>query len=170
MTTSIAAPVQMSLSDSMTAAALAANLADQTGEFFPAEPPTLEATGLLATDVEPLILKLLLNNGSTFGRKVAEQIRLPFGIVAEQLRILKAQYIIRLSNDGAVGDFEYELTEEGERKAHWHAERCTFCGAAPVPMDAYIASVERQSIRKLKPQSGLLHTHALYVIGAPSRP
>ena len=152
MTTSIAAPVQMSLSDSMTAAALAANLADQPGEFFPGEPPTLEATGLLATDVEPLILKLLLNNGSTFGRKVAEQIRLPFGIVAEQLRILKAQYIIRLSNDGAVGDFEYELTEEGERKAHWHAERCTFCGAAPVPMDAYIASVERQSIRKLKPR------------------
>jgi hypothetical protein len=26
------------------------------------------------------------------------------------------------------------------------------------------------SIRKLKPQSGLLHTHALNVIGAPSRP
>jgi len=26
------------------------------------------------------------------------------------------------------------------------------------------------SIRKLNPQSGLLHTHALYVMGAPSRP
>lgn len=26
------------------------------------------------------------------------------------------------------------------------------------------------SIRMLNPQSGLLHTHALYVMGAPSRP
>src|SRR5688572_10417384 len=146
MSTSVAAPVQLSLSDSMSAAALATSIVAKQGEFFPVEPHTLEETGLLATDVEPLILKLLLNNGSTFGRRIADQIRLPFGIVAEQLRILKAQYIIRLSNEGAIGDFEYELTDEGERKAHWHAERCTFCGAAPVPVDTYIASVEQQSI------------------------
>ena len=69
MTASLAAPVQLSLSDSMTAAALAASVIAKSDEFFPAEPQTLEQTGLLATDVEPLILKLLLNNGSTFGRK-----------------------------------------------------------------------------------------------------
>ena len=151
MTPSLAAPIQLSQSESMTAASLAASIPATPGEFFPVEPATLEEAGLLATDVEPLILKLLLNSGSTFGRKIADQIRLPFGVVAEQLRLLKAQYIIRLSNEGAVGDFEYELTEEGERKARWHSERCTFCGAAPVTLDAYIASVERQSIRTQKP-------------------
>ena len=152
MTTSVAAPVQLSLSDSLTAAALAAAIPGKPGEFFPTEPATLEEAGLLATDIEPLILKLLLNNGSTFGRRIAEQIRLPFAIVAEQLRVLKSQYMLRLSNEGAVGDFEYELTDDGQRKAHWYAERCTFCGAAPVPLGAYVASVEHQSIRKLKPQ------------------
>ena len=56
------------------------------------------------------------------------------------------------SNQAAMGDFEYELTEEGQKRAHWHAERCTYCGAAPVPLEDYIASVEQQSIRKARPK------------------
>jgi predicted ATPase with chaperone activity len=118
-------------------------------DFVPPEPATLEQTGLLPTDVEALVLKLLLTSGPTVGRRIAEQIRLPFGIVAEQLRALKAQLLVNL-NKGGMGDFEYELTQDGHQRAHWHAERCTYCGAAPVPLDAYIASVQQQSIRKVK--------------------
>jgi hypothetical protein len=137
-------------------------------EFLPREPLTLEETGLLPADVEGLVLKLLLNSGGTFGRRIAEQLRLPFGIVAEQLRSLKGQLLVRLSNQGAVGDFEYELTDDGQRKAHWHAERCTYCGAAPVPLADYIASVEQQSIRKLRPK--LAHVCAAFsdLLIAPS--
>ncbi|HMC11011.1 MAG TPA: AAA family ATPase [Pirellulaceae bacterium] len=118
--------------------------------FLPTEPATLEETGLLPNDVEPLVLKLLLTSGPTVGRKIAEQVRLPFGLMAEQLRSLRAQLLLTISNEGAMGDFEYDLTDDGRKRAHWHAERCTYCGAAPVPLDAYIASVEAQSLRKLK--------------------
>ncbi len=118
--------------------------------FLPAEPATLEATGLLPNDVESLVLKLLLTSGATVGRKIAEQIRLPFGLLGDLLRSLRSQMLLAISNQGAMGDFEYDLTEEGRERAQWYVERCTYCGAAPVPLEEYIASVEKQSLKKVK--------------------
>jgi predicted ATPase with chaperone activity len=110
----------------------------------------LEATGLSTIELESLVLKLLLTSGPTVGRKIAEQIRLPFGLLVEQLRVLRSQQMLAISNQGAMGDFEYDLTEEGRERARWHAERCTYCGAAPVPLEEYIASVGKQSLRAVK--------------------
>src|SRR5207245_139855 len=95
------------------------------GSFFPAEPATFEETGLLPTDVEPLVLKLLLTSGPTVGRKIAEQVRLPFGLMNDLLRSLRAQLLLTITNQGAMGDFEYDLTDDGRKRANWHAERCT---------------------------------------------
>ena len=146
-------------------AALAANMLATGGEapltlqaastfadrpFVPKEPGSLEETGLLPNGIESLVLKLLLTSGPTVGRKIAEQIRLPFGIVSEQLRSLRAQLLLTISNHGAMGDFEYDLTEDGRQRAHWHSDRCTYCGAAPVPLDAYISSIAEQSLRRQK--------------------
>ena len=58
---------------------LAALLADDG--FRPEEPKTLEDTQLSPTLIESIILKLYLNIGSLSGRKTAEHICLPFGIV-----------------------------------------------------------------------------------------
>jgi len=132
------------------AAGAQARLLPPRGAFFPTEPTTLEETGLLPNDAEPLILKLLLTSGPTTGRKIAEQIRLPFGLMTELLRSLRAQLLLTVSDQAAMGDFEYDLTEDGRERARWHSERCTYCGSAPVPIQAYLASVEAQSIRKLK--------------------
>src|SRR5262245_17642454 len=118
--------------------------------FVPKEPGSLEETGLLPNDLESLVLKLLLTSGPTVGRKIAEQIRLPFGIMNEQLRSLRAQLLLTISNNGAMGDLEYDLTEDGRQRAHWHSDRCTYCGAAPVPLDAYISSIAEQSLRGQK--------------------
>jgi predicted ATPase with chaperone activity len=122
------------------------------GDFVPPEPATLDETGLAQPDIEALVLKLLLASGPTVGRRIAEQLRLPFGLVADQLRSFKAQMLLNYSNQATMGDFEYALTDEGQQRAQWHAGRCTYCGAAPVPLADYIASVERQSIRKLRPK------------------
>ncbi|HEX5103344.1 MAG TPA: AAA family ATPase, partial [Pirellulaceae bacterium] len=121
-------------------------------EFVPAEPSTLDQAGLTPIDIESLVLKLLHISGPTVGRRIAEQVRLPFGLVAEQLRSLKAQLLVNYSNQAAMGDFEYELTEEGGKRAQWHLGRCTYCGAAPVPLEDYIASIRRQSIRNMRPK------------------
>lgn len=119
--------------------------------FLPAEPNTIEETGLTLPEIEALVLKQLLTAGSTVGRRIADQIKLPFGILQEALRSLKGQMLLNYKGQATVGDFEYDLTDEGEKRARFHLERCTYCGAAPVPLKDYIASIERQSVRKSKP-------------------
>ena len=93
----------------------------------------MEAAGLSPTDVEALILKQLLIGGTATGRKIAEQIKLPFGIMQDLLRGLKQQLLVTYKAQASLGDFEHELTEEGEKRARWYVDRCTYCGAAPVP-------------------------------------
>ena len=120
--------------------------------FMPNEPNTLEETGLSATDVESLVLKQLMHTGPAVGRKIADQLKLPFGLLNEILRGLKAQFMLNYKGQATMGDFEYDLTDEGEKKGRWYASRCTYCGAAPVPLRDYIAAVEKQSIKKARPK------------------
>ena len=120
--------------------------------FIPAEPTTLEGTGLTTTEIESLVLKQLVNSGSAMGRRIAEQVKLPFGLLSEVLRGLKSQLLLNYKSQGTMGDFVYELTDEGEQKARWYASRCTYCGSAPVPLREYVAAVEKQSIKKARPK------------------
>ena len=122
--------------------------------WLPREPRSLVETGLSDTDLESLVLKLLLTSGPAVGRRIAEQIRLPFGLIAEVLRGLKAQLLVNYKNQATMGDFEYDLSEDGQRKARWFVERCTYCGSAPVPFEDYVTSVEQQSIRRVRPKLG----------------
>src|SRR5262245_10391330 len=59
--------------------------------FRPAEPTTLEDTGLSETLVESLICKRLAVCGSASGREVAKDICLPFTLVAEILATLRSR-------------------------------------------------------------------------------
>jgi hypothetical protein len=120
--------------------------------FVPREPQTLEEVGATVADIEALILKQLLVCGLATGRKIADQIKLPFGITQEVLRGLKHQLMVNYKSQAPMGDFEHELTLEGEAKARWHVERCTYCGAVPVSLKEYVAAVEKQSIRKARPK------------------
>ncbi len=130
-------------------------------EFYPQEPTTLEEAGLMATDIEALILKQLLVSGATTGRKVAEQIKLPFGVMQDLLRGLKQQLLVNYKSQASMGDFEHELTDEGEKRARWYADACTYCGSAPVPLRDYVESVEKQSVKRVRPSlSELCHAFA----------
>jgi predicted ATPase with chaperone activity len=134
--------------------------------WFPPEPRTLQEAGLDASCVEGLALKMLSSSGQAPGRKIADQLRLPFGLVAEVLRGLKNQLLVGYKRQAAMGDYDYELTEEGQKKARWETEQCTYCGAAPVPLSAYVASVEQQSVRRARPK--LSHViHALSELTLP---
>ena len=120
--------------------------------FFPKEPATMAEAGLSPTDVEALILKQLLISGIATGRKIAEQIKLPFGVMQDLLRGLKQQLLVNYKAQASMGDFEHELTIEGEKRARWYVDRCTYCGSAPVPLRDYVRSIESQSVRKVRPK------------------
>jgi hypothetical protein len=120
--------------------------------FVPREPASLEAAGLTKSDVEALVLKYLLNVSVASGRQIADQIKLPFGIVQPLLQSLKAQMLVVYKNSAAMSDYEYEVSDTGLERARRYHDRCTYFGAAPVSLDDYVESVSRQSMRNSRPR------------------
>ena len=129
---------------------LASLMSDDT--YRPAEPKTIEETGLTATVIETLILKYLALIGSAPGRQVSEVLCIPFGIVEGLLGSLRQRQLLSHSGSAPLNDYIYVLTDQGRQRAKQAMEQCSYIGAAPVPLDDYILSVEAQTIRAEAPQ------------------
>lgn len=114
--------------------------------FLPTEPETFEQLGLPRAEVDTLVLRCLLFAGVASGRRVAEQLKLPFHVVQEILHAFKSQLLVRHACVAKMSDYEYELTETGYERARRLSHHVTYCGAAPVPLDAYLDSVRRQTL------------------------
>jgi len=134
---------------------LAALLADDG--FRPEEPKTLEDTRLSPTLIESIICKLYLNVGSLSGRKTAEHLCLPFGIVDGLLQSLRTRQIITHIGSAPLNDYVYSLTDQGRTRAQAFMASCAYFGPAPVALEDYITSVEAQSVRNETPQEEDLH-------------
>jgi len=126
------------------------------GAFLPREPQSLAQTGLTEALVESLVLKYVVHATTATGRDVANQVRLPFGIVGEVLRRLKDDRLVVYKGAATVGDFLYEPTEAGVDRARLLGKQCTYFGAAPVPLEQYARSVAAQSIRRHRPTMAAL--------------
>ena len=120
--------------------------------FVPLKPSTLQETRLSDSLLESLILKTLHNLGVASGRRIADQMKLPFGIVNEMLHALKMQLLVAHKASAAMSDYEYELSQAGFERARRFTEQCTYFGAAPVALEDYLASIEKQSIRNIRPR------------------
>lgn len=119
--------------------------------FSPIEPTSLEEAGLTVGEVGALILKYLLESDSASGRQIAGQVKLPFGIIKTVLQTLKSQLMVRYKASAPMSDYEYELDSIGVERARRYAERCTYCGTAPVSLSQYNESVRSQSLRHTHP-------------------
>lgn len=115
--------------------------------FQPAEPQSLEQTGVSVIVIETLILKYVLQIGSTSGRDIAQHLCLPFGILEDVLLALRSRQVLVHQGQAAVGDYCYALTEQGNGRARSAMEACAYVGPVPVPLDEYVMSVEAQTIR-----------------------
>lgn len=122
-----------------------------TEDFVPIEPETFRQAQLTESQVESLILKLLLARGAGCGRDIADQVRLPFKLVDELLRQMKADQLVVYSAAAPMNDYEYKLTDIGRERSRRHAEHCTYFGAAPVALSDYIRSVGAQSLTRQHP-------------------
>jgi len=120
---------------------------EPTEAFVPREPESWEESGISPNEVSAIALRYLLSAGQATGRNIAEQLKLPFGLAQELLRSLKQQLFLQYHNTSVVGDFNYELTSQGQDRARRLSEHCTYCGSAPVAFDAYVASVRAQSFQ-----------------------
>lgn len=113
--------------------------------YWPAEPTSLEDAGLSGSMVESLLCQALLAVGTQSGRKLAEQIGLPFAIVDQQLANMRARQIVAHARSAPVNDYYYALTENGQKRAIQHQQVFKYNGVAPVPLSDYLLSVEAQA-------------------------
>ncbi len=113
--------------------------------FWPSEPTSLDDAGIGETFVEALICQILLSVGTLSGRKIAERIGLPFGIIDIQLAGLRTRQYIAHARSAPLNDFYYSLTENGQKRAIASQRNCSYLGPAPVPLSEYLLSVEAQA-------------------------
>ncbi len=125
-------------------------------KFFPHEPASIREAGLTESEVEGLVLKYLLARGDASGREIADQIKLPFGLMEDLLRQLKHDQLVAYKSSGVMNDYVYCLTDLGRERGRRLTEHCTYFGAAPVLLKDYIASVKAQSIESQHPSEAEL--------------
>ncbi|QDU95971.1 hypothetical protein Pla8534_37900 [Lignipirellula cremea] len=120
--------------------------------FVPLAPRSLEEIGIPTAEIETLILRYLLFAGSSSGRRIADQIRLPFGLLRDLFQAMKTQMLVAYRGTAGASDYEYELSSSGVEKAHACNGRCTYFGSAPVALEDYIWGIEQQSVRQTRPK------------------
>ena len=115
----------------------------------PPVPRALEDTGLSESMVEDLVLKTLYNLGSRTGDQLRQVIKLPFTLLDVHLQDLQQRRMIEVRGAGSQNRVAYtfDLTTEGRTRARELFESNGYVGPAPVPLEAYGAWVESQTIQ-----------------------
>jgi hypothetical protein len=126
-------------------------LDDELTGWVPVEPDSLAEAGLTETQVEALILKTLNGRAEASGRDLSDHVKLPFRILDPLLQSMKHDRLVAHRGSAMMNDYVYQLTELGRERAKKLSEHCTYFGAAPVPLNAYVASVEKQTLADQHP-------------------
>jgi predicted ATPase with chaperone activity len=125
---------------------------DRSAPFRPRPIGSFEEAGLSQAAVEALVLKFLLQIGTASGRRIAEELGLPFGIFPNFFRTLKNNQIVAYANVAAAGDYEYFLTDAGRARAKAYLDESGYVGTAPVAFEDYVKSVAAQTIAREQPR------------------
>ena len=115
---------------------------------IPPEPSSLLESGLPKSELESLVLKILLQRGACTGNVIGEVACMPRSIVAETLDRIRNELLVTIKSSSGIQDYVYQLTEAGFKRAQQYAARCNFVGPAPVVFDDYVASIYRQSLQR----------------------
>lgn len=112
----------------------------------PPIPETTEDTGLPASMLEQLILKLLYARGEVLGRDLSQALGLKFSLIEDFIGLLKHQHAIQAKKSLGMGDSTsvFALTETGRNHARESIENNNYIGPAPVPLYQYTHIVRRQ--------------------------
>jgi hypothetical protein len=124
----------------------------------PKEPSSLSEAGLAESTIEALILKILYFRGELFGRDLSTAIGLKFSVIESVVEELKLRHHLQVKRSLGMGSVSalFSLSDTGRARAREALEANQYAGAAPVPLDRYIAVVKEQ-----KPKQGWLTRPAL---------
>lgn len=117
--------------------------------FFPAEPRSLEETGLGLLPLADLALKILYVTGQMTGFDLAQAMGLPFqAVVSRILDFLKRERYCETRGVAGFGEgaYQYSATEKGSAKAREILWRNQYIGPTPVPLAEYSRAVRMQGL------------------------
>jgi len=115
--------------------------------FIPKPPATWSEVGINDLWVEGLLLKWLLAKGSLTGHAIARYLCLPYTLVEMLLQRLKQSMAIAHKSTTSMGDFDYQLTDDGRRRALIARDESAYLGPVPVPLNDYVTSITAQSVK-----------------------
>lgn len=134
----------------------------------PPEPSTLVESRIPRSELEALVLKILLQRGACTGNVLTDVASLPRAIMIEALDRLRKELLVTIKSSAGIHDFVYQLTEDGFKRAQQHTARCNFIGPAPVIFDDYVASIYRQSLQRAPFTLGQLRRSLSSLVLQPS--
>src|SRR5580698_5483956 len=113
---------------------------------IPAVPETLEETGLAASTLQQLILKMFYARGDMLGRELSEALGLKFSLIEGIIDYFKHQHFIEAKKSLGMGNSTvlFSLGEAGKNYARECMESNQYAGPAPVPLSQYTELVRRQ--------------------------
>ncbi|GIV95628.1 MAG: ATPase AAA [Herpetosiphonaceae bacterium] len=127
--------------------------AQPAGRPRPAEPESIEETGLGMGFLSDLALKIIYFRGNITGQAVADEMKLPFlNVVDKILEFLKLEeFVDIIGAQGGFGErsFQYVITSKGRNKVHEVLDRSQYAGPAPVPLQNYVEMVKSQSVGEM---------------------
>lgn len=117
-------------------------------DIAPVEPKSLEDTGLKMGLLSDLALKFFYYQGQATGAEVADQLKLPWTAVVENvIDFLTTEKLVDMRGGKGFGrvSVDFQLTEKGREYARDALERTTYVGPAPIPIEQYNALIHEQT-------------------------
>jgi predicted ATPase with chaperone activity len=150
MTTDIAGSPRTSLSGNPAARNTAAD--DMAAAPFVTQPQTIEETGLDFSMILDLVVKSIYFSGRPAARQIAAQLALSFPVLDEVLAFVKREQFAEVVGSSGMGEqlYQYSLSSKGLEKAEEALARNQYIGPAPVPFEAYLDILRRQSVRSVR--------------------
>ncbi|MGR3571099.1 ATPase [Brevirhabdus sp.] len=118
----------------------------------PRTPRGLDDTGLSSVMMRDILLKTMFRKNLEYNTDIAAAIAMPIALTQELIDLCRTQNLIEATgtlhaNSGS--EMGFKLSEAGKSRALDALSQSEYYGAMPVPLDAYRAQVERQSIRNI---------------------
>lgn len=127
---------------------------DRSGKaepWTPELPTVIEETGLNRTFLSENILRTIYNQSRATGSEIAQHVRLFYGVVEPLIQDLRRAEYIDIIGQRGYGDINYEyiLTSRGSQAVVEAMQKTQYNGPCPVPFDAYVDSVRKQTIKSV---------------------
>jgi hypothetical protein len=119
--------------------------------WAPELPTVIEETGLNRTLLSENILRTIYNKSRATGAEIAQHLRLFYGVVEPLIQDLRRAEYIDIIGQRGYGDINYEyiLTSRGSQAVVEAMQKTQYNGPCPVPFDAYVNSVRKQTIKSV---------------------